>query len=302
MMKQGSLLSFIAVVTVIRTTNGFTPQPQPSSMISKSLSSSSSSSSSLSAWNPFVKEDAGVAVVEVEEKVAPIPGPLNASNAVAGLVWVSLITWAFGFAPGTVNSVADNEMLATLISQPVPRPEQINELWFAVWNCFAIVPAVLAALEAPVGRGQRLPAAPFLWGSAALGYFALGPYFITRTVRTEPVELDDLGWASRNIFENRIFGIVLSAIALSIPFTSDLFNCDIPATIAGFQDLASSSRFVSVASLDITIMSLIGANLVREDSIRRGWEDKSTALLIASIFLPVITPCLYLAARPSLEE
>ncbi|OEU15899.1 hypothetical protein FRACYDRAFT_240594 [Fragilariopsis cylindrus CCMP1102] len=279
MMKQRSLLSFLAVVTVIGTTNGFTPQPQPFSMVSKSLSSSSSSSS-LSAWNPFVKEDAGVAVVEVEKKVAPIPGPLNASNAVAGLVWVSLITWAFGFAPGT----------------------QINELWFAVWNCFAIVPAVLAALEAPVGRGQRLPAAPFLWGSAALGYFALGPYFITRTVRTEPVELDDLGWASRNIFENRIFGIVLSAIALSIPFTSDLFNCDIPATIAGFQDLASSSRFVSVASLDITIMSLIGANLVREDSIRRGWEDKSTALLIASIFLPVITPCLYLAARPSLEE
>jgi hypothetical protein len=300
MTKQISLSSFIVVVAVIGGSNGFTPQPF--STVSKFLTSSASSSSSLSVWNPFVKEDAGVTVVEVAEKEELIPGPLNANNAIAGVVWVSLITWAFGFAPGTVNSVADNEMLATLISQPVPRPEQINEIWFAVWNCFAVVPAVLAALEAPVGRGQRLPAAPFLWGSAALGYFALGPYFITRTARTERVALDDLGWASRNIFENRIFGIALSAIALSIPFTSDLFNCDIPATIAGYQDLASSSRFVSVASLDITIMSLIGANLVKEDSIRRGWEDKSTALLIASIFLPVITPCLYLAARPSLKE
>ena len=248
-----------------------------------------------------MKEDTTPVAVEVV-KEEPVPGPLSTQNYVAGAIWIGLVTWAFGFAPGQVNSVADNEMITTLISQPVPRPEEVNEIWFAVWNCFVVVPAVLAALEAPVGRGQRLPAAPFLWGSGAFGYFSLGPYFASRTVRSEPVEMEDLGWASSNIFENRIFGVVLSAIAISIPFTSDLFNCDLSATFSGFIDLASSSRFVSVASADITLLTLLSAVLVSEDSKRRGWEDKSVPLLVASILLPVVTPCLYLAARPSLEE
>merc|ERR1719491_780507 len=111
-------------------------------------------------------------------------------------------------------------MIERLVSQPVPRPEEVNQLWFAVWNCFAVVPALLAGLSAPAGRGQRLPAAPFLWGSGAFGYFALGPYFATRTGR-ESVTNEDLGWATKNIFENRIFGILLSALTFSLPFSSE---------------------------------------------------------------------------------
>merc|ERR1719506_2785200 len=82
----------------------------------------------------------------------------------------------------TILQTADNDMIQLLISQPTPRPESINELWFAIWNCFVVVPAAIAALEAPVGKGQPLPATPFLSGSAFFGYFALGPYFATRTV------------------------------------------------------------------------------------------------------------------------
>lgn len=297
-MKTGSLITLVIVAAACGASNGFAPQP-----LSKASTtfSSPSSSSSLKVWNPFVKEDAAPVAEEVA-KEEPVPGPLSTQNYVAGAVWISLVTWSFAFAPGQLNSVADNELITTLVSQPVPRPEQINEIWFAVWNCFVVVPAVLAALEAPVGRGQRLPAAPFLWGSGAFGYFSLGPYFASRTVRSEPAEIEDLGWASKNIFENRIFGVVLSAIAISIPFTSDLFNCDLATAFSGYIDLASSSRFVSVASADITIMSLLAAVLVSEDAKRRGWEDKSVPLLAASILLPVVGPCLYLAARPSLEE
>lgn len=297
MTKSASLFKLVVVATAIGASNAFAPQPI--SVAAKPLSKTSSSS--LNVWNPFVKEDIAPAPVEII-KEEPEPGPLQTQNYVAAAVWIALITFAFAIAPGEMNSAADTELLNTLISQPYPRPEGINELWFAVWNCFTVVPAVLGALEAPVGRGQRLPAAPFLWGSAAFGYFSLGPYFATRTPRTEPVELDDLGWASRNIFENKLFGALLSAIAISIPFSSGLFECDLSASFAGLMELAASSRFVSIAFTDITIMSLLAAFLVSEDATRRGWEDKAKPLLAASILLPVITPCLYLVARPSLEE
>jgi len=234
------------------------------------------------------------------------PGPLDTKNAIALTVWLSLITYSFLFAPGELGAPSDTQMVITLASQPVPRPEGINELWFTVWNCFVPVPLFLAALTAPNGRGQRLPAAPFLFSSAFLGYFALGPYFASRTVRTEEdgVERGEMGWASRNVFESRAFGVVLTVLTLSIPVTSGLFaeGFDLGVAWEGFVDLASGSRFVAVASLDIAIMSLLGAVLVGEDCRRRGWEDKATLLSVGSVLFPVVGPSLYLAARPSLEE
>jgi len=306
-MKPGSLSRLLAVAAVLGLSDGFAPQSTSTASRTLALPVTTSplsqrvSSSALNVWNPFLKEEAPSSVVEVV-KEDPQPGPLETQNYVAGAVWIALVIFAAAFAPGDPNSTADTELLNTLISQPYPRPEGINELWFAIWNCFTVVPAVLAALEAPVGRGQRLPAAPFLFGSAAFGYFSLGPYFATRTPRTDPVDIEDLGWASRNIFENRLFGVVLSAIAISIPFSSGLFDCDLSAAFSDLTKLASTSRFVSVAVTDIIIMSLLAGVLVSEDAKRRGWEDKSVPLLVASILLPVITPSLYLVARPSLEE
>lgn len=237
---------------------------------------------------------------------------MTTQNYVAGTVWISLVVFATVLAPGVPNSDADTALITTLVSQPVPRPETVNQLWFVVWNCFTVVPAVLAALEAPRGRGSnpRLPAAPFLWGSAFLGYFSLGPYFATRSYQTTTnietnTNTNDMGWASRNLFENRLFGVALSALAISIPFTSGLFEpgFDLSAAASGFRELVGSSRFVSVSLADIAIMSLLAAFLVEEDAGGRGWGgDKARALLVASVLLPVITPCLYLAARPSLED
>lgn len=263
----------------------------------------------LNLWSPFAKDNE--IAQEIEEETQEVsPGPLDTKNTIAGAAWISLVTWAFFFAPGVAGSDADNTMLNTLLTQPVPRPSEINELWFAVWNTFAIVPAFLAALAAPTGRGQRLPAAPFLWGSAAFGYFSLGPYFATRTDRSTDedfiIRKDDLGWASKNIFENRIFGIVLSAIAISIPFSSDIIvsGFDWSAKIAEYVALFQSSRFIAVASIDVAIMSVVAAMLVSEDCKFRGegWNDKSTPLFIGMLLLPVLGPSLYLAARPCLED
>lgn len=255
----------------------------------------------LNAWSPFKKE------VEVEEVAAEVviePGPLDAKNAAAAVVWVALVTWAFLLAPGAIGSDADNQMIQRLISQPVPRPEEINELWFAIWNTFAVVPAVLAALTAPTGKNQRLSSAPFLLGSAAFGYFALGPYYATRTVRTEAVNTDDLGWASRNVFENKIFAFALLALTISIPFSADIIvpGFDFSAKAADFASIASQSRFISVAATDIGIMSILTSILISEDCKLRGWGDKAIPLLIGTLLLPVLGPCAYLAARPGFAD
>jgi len=266
----------------------------------------SPSFTSLNAWPPFNKGPSEEVVSVVDEPVDNelVPGPLGVKNGIAAAVWVSLVSWAFLFAPGALNSDADIALITKLISQPVPRPEDVNQIWFALWNFFAVVPAALAALSAPTGKGQRLNAVPFLWGSAFFGYFALGPYFATRTERTGPLGKSDLGWSSRNIFENRAFGVGLSALTISALYSSDIFvpDFDFTATLADFINLLSGSRFVSVASVDICLMSVLAAVLVSEDCKLRGWEDKSIPLLFGTILLPVLGPSIYLAVRPELDE
>ena len=295
-MNTRSITKFLVVSALCGASSGFAPQASTTSL---SRTVGAASPQQLYVFNPFATKEV---VPEEIVKVEPVPGPLETRNYVAAGVWVSLIAWAFLAAPGELSNPADAELVTLLIEQPTPRPESVNELFFTVWNCFVVVPAVIGALEAPVGKGQRLPATPFFLGSGAFGYFALGPYFATRTVREEAGELEDMGFFSRNVFESKIFAGLLSAVAISIPFTSDIFTCDLPSTVAGFKELFSSSKFVSVATVDITLMSALTSVLVSEDAKRRGWEDKATALLAATLLLPVVGPSLYLLARPSLKE
>lgn len=260
----------------------------------------------LKAWNPFKSNTADVAVIEDRTEQVLEPGPFDIKNGIAAVTWVALVIYAFLFAPGELGSESDSALVNTLITQPSPRPENVNELWFAVWNFFVIVPATIGALAAPTSRlGQRLPATPFLWGAAFFGFFSLGPYFATRTDRSssdDPLKKEDLGWATRNILENRLFGVLLTAIAISIPFSSDIIvpNFDWGQKIADFQDLFASSRFVAVATVDIIIMSTINSILITEDCKLRGWDDKAIPLGVGSLLLPGVGPALYLAARPSL--
>jgi hypothetical protein len=296
MMNRGSL-KFLVVAALCGASNGFAPQPQTKAVVP--TQSVKTSTTSLNVWNPFVKQEAAVAEIVRED---PVPGALDAKNALAAGVWVSLITWAFGFAPGVLNAPADNELINLLISEPYPRPEGLNELWFAIWNCFAFVPLFIGALEAPVSKGQRLPATPFLFGAGAFGFFSLGPYFMTRTVREDAPFKEDLGFFSKNLFENKIFAGILAALVASIPFSSGLFGSDLSTVVPGYVEMFQNSRFVAVASADIFIMSLVTSGLVAEDAKRRGLEDKAIPAAVATILLPVLGPALYLVARPSLEE
>merc|ERR1712232_1063028 len=89
----------------------------------------------MGAWSPFKKEVEAVEAIPEEIE----SGPLETKNFIAAGVWIGLVTFSSLLAPGTIGAPSDNEMINALVSQPVPRPTQINEIWFAIWNCFTIV-------------------------------------------------------------------------------------------------------------------------------------------------------------------
>ena len=88
----------------------------------------------------------------------PAPEPLSAANALAGAVWLGLVAWSFTGAPGPFPDPIGPKLVATLAAQPVPRPESINELFYAVFNSFSVVAACIAALTLP--SGGKLEAYP----------------------------------------------------------------------------------------------------------------------------------------------
>ena len=63
------------------------------------------------------------------------------------------------------------------------------------------------------------------------------------------IRKDDLGWASKNIFENRIVGIVLSAIATSISFSSHIF-------VSGFDWSATIAEYVALYFNHLVLLQL----------------------------------------------
>jgi len=141
-----------------------------------------------------------------EPSLPPLEFQLQALNWVAEAVWIALVVFATGFAPGVANSDVDTAMFTTLVSQPFLRPDGINQLWFLIWNFFTAVVAVLAALKAPkLGQNRRLPVTPL-----SVGVRFFGPYFATRSYNTNDTDNDNnttttttdaMGWASRNLFD-----------------------------------------------------------------------------------------------------
>lgn len=124
----------------------------------------------------------------------------NNINIPYALLYVTFLTFAFNFAPGTLNSDADTALLTELISNPL-HPA-VNHLWLTIWDAFAIVPIALAALLLPGAKKSSpfLPPGPFIAGSAALGFFALGPLMITRKPSTS-VTKEECGFITKNVFE-----------------------------------------------------------------------------------------------------
>ena len=134
----------------------------------------------------------------------------------------------------------------------------------------------------------------------------IAPYMIFRGTPREEVNLSELGWVPKNVFENKLFNWGVVALCLYQYATAAgplLVN---PAeVIEGYVNLVSTSKFASVSTLDLAILSATAASLIPLDLKYRVPEEKdSKANLIAvsTLLFPVLGAALYCALRPKLPE
>ena len=187
-----------------------------------------------------------------------------------------------------------------------PLHPGVNELFATVFNLIGLVGIPLACIIMPSAKGQRFSAPPFLIASAAVGYGAVGPYMMTRKPVTS-VDVDELGWVTKNVLENKIFNWFMVIVAMSSLFTTGLLSAlfeDFGATVSGYADIFSSTAIAGVSSVDFAILCATAASLIPEDLERRGFTDKSKANAIAAstLLLPMIGATIYCALRPPLPE
>ncbi|CAM9636762.1 unnamed protein product [Phaeothamnion confervicola] len=204
--------------------------------------------------------------------------------------------------------------------QSVLAPEMVNNIFAIIFYSFTIIPFAYGALLFPGSRDQKpVPAAPFVFASFGLGFFALGPYLAARQFRPEvdPASLGPVASAFNSPWLGR--GLLLGALALAASGVGTTFSAggwDVP----GYTELLKSSLLVRISSLDCALLSAAVAEPMREDMMRRGWYPRPAALaadeegeeggrkpsaaevarLVAFAALPVVGPAAYVALRPPL--
>lgn len=134
-----------------------------------------------------------------------------------------------------------------------------------------------------------------------------GPYMTFRKGPRENVTESDLGWVTKNVFENKLFNFSVLALCLYQYYTMAGPLMEDPSGVwQEFVALVSTSKFASVSSLDLAILSLTGASLIPLDYKYRRPDDADTsqAKLIAAstLLLPLLGSAIYCALRPSLPK
>jgi len=296
----------VLLATSITTVNGFhVPQVRPSvasPSLNRIVAVSSPSARFFFKKGQLVEEPA--AVVQDEEDGGWTDfGTDPLSYAYIG-AWAVLMAFGFVFAPGELSSASDNAMIQSVIADPTAL--DMNSFYYGIFNEFAIIPIVLACTIVPRASDKGgIPAGPPLFLSAFIAYFIMGPYLALRkqpkTIIADPSE--ELGWATRNIWENKLFNygtvafgiLCLAAGAPGLENPTESWN--------GLIDLIQTSRFASVSFADLSLITLILTKEVAEDyKVRCTPEniDEATAIGASTALLPILGAAIYCAARPPL--
>ena len=241
-------------------------------------------------------DESGTTMMEDDDEGEGFQFWKEPSRLALACAWVGLGGFAaFGAPAGT--SAFDLELVKSIVGAPFSGA--VNPLFESLFNALGIVPATYACLLMPGAKDQKpLPAALCIGASFALGFFALGPYLITRAPRPEAVKRSDLGFVTRNIWESKINALALVAFACYLAYygVSNLT----PENISGFASLfKEQSMLACVSTCDLIVLSLAMGDALAEDMRRRN-VDPSNAVAFAS--LPVVGPVFWLLTRPSLED
>lgn len=202
-------------------------------------------------------------------------------------LWLGLIVYAFFLAP---PNQPDTFTLIQKLS--TGQWQGINPLVVALFNIMGVWPMIYACLLLLDGRGQKLPAWPFVAGSLGVGAFALLPYLALR--QPNPSFKGEKNGVLK-LLDSRWTGAVLTLGAVTL-LIYGLGQGDWQNFIQQWQ----TDRFVHVMSLDFCLLCFLFPSLLGDDMARRGLHD--SRIFWAVSLIPVLGPALYLAFRPPIES
>ncbi|MEN9232547.1 MAG: hypothetical protein Q6J18_07320 [Gloeomargarita sp. DG02_3_bins_56] len=203
------------------------------------------------------------------------------------MVWLGLLGYAFTLAPPEQPDTLD--LIQRLVRFQVAG---INPLIVALFNLMGVWPGIYAAILLTDGRGQKIPAWPFVAGSFALGAFALLPYLALRRPYRE--WHGSVPWLLR-LWNSRFLGAIW--LVLTVGFLGyGLSQGSWPEWWQAFQ----TSRFIHVMSLDFLLLSLLFPLVLWDDMARRRLNPHPWFALVSA--LPLVGSALYLTLRPKLPD
>jgi len=202
-----------------------------------------------------------------------------------GLLWVSVVVYAFFFAPP--NQPDTFELIKNLSTG---KWDGINPLVIALFNIMGIWPMIYSGLIFSDGREQKIPAWPFAVGSFGVGAFALLPYLALREANPKFTGSKDI---VLKILDSRWLGVALT-IGTLVLLSFGLLKGDWADFIQQWQN----SRFIHVMSLDFCLLCLLFPALLGDDMARRGLKNSSVFWAVALV--PLVGSLLYLCLRPQL--
>lgn len=190
--------------------------------------------------------------VEVSDKSEVTSSPLR--NSILFL-WAIFAVYAFTLAPPDADSATTLALIQKTVSEPFGG--EVNPIYSMVFNLLGIYPAMYASLLLPGAGGnkQNIPAQPFVFGSFALGFFALGPYLALRNLNKSGSQ-GDAGFGN-GLFESKLSSILLSVGTLFLVYsglTTEMANG--ADKWSDFVQIFSTQRLVHVSTIDFTILTL----------------------------------------------
>lgn len=202
-----------------------------------------------------------------------------------GLLWLGFVLYAFLLAP---PNQPDTFSLIKALS--TGQWQGINPLVVALFNLMGVWPMLYACLLLIDGRGQRLPAWPFVIFSFGVGAFVVLPYLALRqpypTFEGQKTGL--LKWVDSRWVGLLILVGVIALLAYGL--------------IAGdwndFVNQWRTDRFIHVMCLDFCLLCLLFPSLLKDDMTRRGLTDHRLFWVVS--LLPLLGPAVYVALRPPL--
>lgn len=232
--------------------------------------------------------------------------PSFAVNPIYGAAWLALAGFAVSnVAPGSLGAPEDAQLFQAILENPT-HPQGVNELFYFVFNLFAVIPVLLANIFIPQARENKgLPAWPFLVASSAIGYFSAGVYFSLRAPPKETYDAntEDVSWFVKNVLENKAVSWFLVAFTLYLPFGAHVFEVDPQTLWQGFVDIETSSRVAAVSTIDLALMYLSAvAGTGRDYRLRvpDASDEQVNKIVAATALVPLLGTAVYCALRPPL--